>query len=154
MQNPIRAIAWLAVLVCATLSVPASAPAQQAGDSGTASDIRGLEHAWFDGQSRNDNQALDLIFDNALVYIEYGNVMTKGEYLLRVRTAPLHPQQVALEAMIVRTFGMTAVVVGTYREKTVKDGKPFLKSWRFVDTWVNKKGSWRLVAAASSPMQK
>lgn len=154
MQNPIKATTWLAFLACAMLSASASVPAQEAADSGTASDIRALEHSWFDGQSRNDNQALDLIFDNALVYIEYGNVMTKGEYLLRVRTAPPHPQQVAMESMTVRTFGMTAIVVGTYREKGVKDGKHFLRRWRFVDTWVNKKGSWRLVAAASSPMQK
>jgi hypothetical protein len=29
-----------------------------------------------------------------------------------------------------------------------------LKRWRFVDTWVNKKGSWMLVAAAAVPLSK
>jgi uncharacterized protein DUF4440 len=37
---------------------------------GTAAAIRALEHEWVEGQSRNDNHALNLIFDNSLVYIE------------------------------------------------------------------------------------
>jgi uncharacterized protein DUF4440 len=150
MQIFIRATGWLIVL----LSLTSSMPAQEADDVGTASNILALEHAWADGQSRNDNGTLDLIFDNALVYVEYGRLMTKGEYLLRVRTANPHLQLIVLEGMTVRIFGGTAIVVGTYREKGMKDGKPFLTRWRFVDTWVKETGSWRLVAAASAPLSK
>ncbi len=145
-----RTLAYLAVLVCATLSVPA----QDAADEGTASNLRALEHDWVEGQSSHDNASLDLIFDNALVYIEYGKVMTKGEYLSRVKKVSSHPELIVMEAMTVRTFGGTAIVVGTYREKGRKDGKPFLQRWRFIDTWVKTEGNWRLVAAASSPMSK
>ena len=113
-----------------------------------------LEHAWFEGESRNDNLALARLFDNDLVYIEDGKPMTKSEYLLRIRLAGPHPYQVVLEATTVRTFGSTAIVVGTYREKSVKDAKNSPRRWRFVDTWVNKKGSWMLVAAGSSPQSK
>lgn len=138
-------------MIVATVSVAA----QMATDGGNSAPvIRALEHAWFDGEARNDNRALDLIFDNALVYIEYGKVMTKGEYLARVKAVTPQPQQVAMESMTVRTFNGTAIVVGIYREKGVTDGKTFLRRWRFVDTWVNKKGRWMLVAAASSPMPK
>ena len=42
--------------------------------------------------------------------------------------------------MTVRTVENTPIVVGTYRETDVKGGKSLLKRWRFVDTWVNKKG--------------
>jgi hypothetical protein len=113
-----------------------------------------LEHAWFEGELRNDNRALDRIFDNDLVYIEDGRPMTKAEYLLRIKLAGPHPYKVVLEATTVRTFGSTAIVVGTYREKSLKDGKAWPRRWRFVDTWVNKKGSWMLVAAGSSPRSK
>ena len=74
-----RMTGLLFILVCAA---PLSTPAQEAPDESDVSTvILALEHAWVEGQSRNDNRALDLVFDNALVYIEYGKVMTKGEYL-------------------------------------------------------------------------
>jgi hypothetical protein len=140
----------LFILVCAT-----SLRAQEAlAEGNVASAIRRLEHAWVEGESRNDNRALDLVFDNALVYIEYGKVVTKGEYLFRVGSAGPQPPQIVMEAMIVRMFGGTAIVVGTYREKSIRERKTLLKRWRFIDTWVNKKGSWMLVAAASAPLSK
>jgi ketosteroid isomerase-like protein len=151
MKDIIRKIAiGCAILVGAALS----APAQEVVEEGTPSTIRALEHAWVDGQSRNDNRALDLIFDNALVYIEYGKVLTKGEYLSRVRTAGPHPQQIVMERMNVRLFGDTAIVIGIYREKGAATGTTHLQRWRFVDTWVNKQGNWKLVAAASAPVAK
>jgi hypothetical protein len=54
-------------------------------------------------------------------------------------------------AMTVRTFGDTAVTVGTYYEKGASGNKAHLKRWRFVDTWVFKRGRWMLVAAAAAP---
>jgi hypothetical protein len=146
-----RTIGLLFVLVCAT-SLPVSA--QEPANSDAATAVRALEHEWFEAQSRNDNRSLDLIFDNALVYIEYGRLVTKGDYLLRVRSTKLQPQQIAMEALSVRTFGSTVIVVGSYRETEVKDGKPSLKRWRFVDTWVYEKGRWMLVAAAAAPVLK
>ena len=140
---------WL-VLVCAT---SLSGSAQESGDSDAAKAVRALEGDRVKAQSRNDNHALDLIFDNALVYIEYGKVITKGDYLLRVKSAKPQLQQIVLD-MTVRTVENTAIVVGTYRKTEVKGGKSLLKRWRFVDTWVNKKGSWMLVAAAAVPLSK
>jgi uncharacterized protein (TIGR02246 family) len=126
--------------------------AQEAADSTIA--IRALEHEWFEAQSHNDNRALDLIFDYDLVYIEYGRLVTKGEYLSHVKSAKPQPEQVVMEAMTVRTFGNTVIAIGTYRETAMKDGKPLLKHWRYVDTWVYEQGRWMLAAAASAPMLK
>jgi hypothetical protein len=146
-----RTIGWLLVLVCAT---SLSGSAQESGGDGAATVVRALEGEWVKAQARNDNDALDLIFDNALVYIEYGKLVTKGDYLLRVKTAKPQMQQIVLEAMTVRTVENTAIVVGTYRETDVKGGKSMVKRWRFIDTWVKKKGSWMLVAAAATPVSK
>ena len=150
-NNLVRTIGLLLVLVCLT-SLAASA--QEAAGSDVARAVRALESEWFEAQARNDNRTLDLIFDNALVYVESGRLVTKGDYLLRVRSAKPQLEQIVLEGTTVRTFGDTAVVVGTYLETGVKDGKPWLKRWRFVDTWVYKKGHWMLVAAAAVPVSK
>jgi hypothetical protein len=150
-NNLMRTIRGLLVLVCAT---SLSGSAQEAGESDAAKAVRVLEGDRVKAQSRNDNHVLDLMFDNALVYIESGKLVTKGDYLLRVKSPKPQPQQIVPEAMTVRTLENTAIVVGTYRETDVKDGKSSSKRWRFVDTWVKKKGSWMLVAAAAVPLSK
>lgn len=140
----------LSVVYAMRLLVSAQAAPQENADT----TIRALEHAWFEGESRSDNQALDQIFDNGLVYIENGRSLTKGEYLAGIRTAGPHPEQVAMETMSVQIFGSAAIVVGSYREKSGNDGKTQVRRWRFVDTWVKKKGSWMLVAAAAAPVSR
>lgn len=139
----------LFIAVCA-LSVLGST--QESNDAGNVAAIRALEHEWVDGQSHNDNRALDLIFDNSLVYVEYGKLVTKGDYLARIKDAGPQLSEIVLEPMSVRTFGNTAIVIGTYRERDLAGGKPRLRRWRFADTWVYKTRGWVLVAAAASPL--
>src|ERR1700730_15310132 len=89
----IRTITWCSILVClASLWVLA----QQGGEDSGAAGIRALERAWTVGQSRNDSHALDLIFDNGLVYVEYGRLITKGEYLSRIKRETSQPDQIAM----------------------------------------------------------
>jgi hypothetical protein len=146
-----KATRWLLIAVCA-LSV--SGFTQQGNDASSVAAIRALEHEWVDGQSRNDNRVLNLIFDDSLVYVEYGRLVTKSEYLLRIKDAGPQLSQIVMEPMTVRTFGTTAIVIGTYRERDVNGGKPRLRRWRFVDTWVYKERGWVLVAAAAVPLTK
>ncbi len=144
-----RIASYLVILIC-VLSLSMSG--QQAARDGSEAAIRTLEHEWVEGQERNNNRALDLIFDNALVYVEYGKLVTKGEYLSRVKWAAPQPSQIVLELMSVSLFGRAAIVVGTYREKSVSVGKKQLRRWRFVDTWVYQKNGWVLVAAGAAPL--
>jgi hypothetical protein len=143
-------VLWL-FLACAT-TLPGSA--QETANSDVATAVRALEHQWFEAQAHNDNHALDLFIDNDLVYVEYGRLVTKGDYLLRVRSAKPQPTQIVMEATTVRTFGSAAIVVGSYRETGVNNWRAVQKRWRFVDTWVYKKGRWVLVAAAASAVSK
>ena len=147
--NLMRTIGVLLVLAWVGLR-PLSA--QEAADGRVATAIRALEQKWVEAQAQHDNRTLNLIFDNALVYVEYGNLVSKGDYLQRVRAAEPVSSQVANEAMTVRSFGETAIVIGTYRESDPKSGKTV--RWRFVDTWVYKPGGWMLVAAGAAPVSK
>jgi Domain of unknown function (DUF4440) len=159
----VRPMGLLLMMAC-----PLPVLAQESNQGGTAAAIRALEHEWAEsqsrndnhalehewaeGQSRNDNHALDLIFDNFLVYVEYGKLVTKSEYLLRIKDAGPQLSQVVLEPMTVRTFGSTAIVIGTYRERDVNAVTPRPRRWRFVDTWVYNERGWVLVAAAAAPL--
>ena|SRR5579863_1023151 len=139
----------LLILVCA---LSGSVSSQERNRSSAASVIRDLEHQWAVAQSRNDNRALDIIFDNALVYIESGSLVTKGDYLAGIHEGNSSLRKFLMEPMMVHMFGNTAIVVGTYREKNTGNGKPLSRNWRFLDTWVCKKSGWVLVAAAAAPL--
>ena len=143
--------AWLLAFLCAAWVAACS---QDAHQEAAAATIRALERAWVVAQDHNDNRALDRLFDNALVYIEYGQLLTKADYLSKVRTKNQQWEQIALEPMTVRTFGNTAIVVGTYQETDLKQGKPLQQRWRFIDTWVCKNGRWVLVAAAAARISR
>ena len=144
-----RSTRWLLILLCAaSLYVFA----QDSNEGSASSAIRALEREWVAAQSRNDNRALDTIFDNELVYLEYGKLVTKGEYLSRIRGANPQLDEITMEPMKVLQFGDTAIVVGAFREKRMKGGTPSLTRWRFLDTWVYKKSKWVLVAAAATPV--
>jgi ketosteroid isomerase-like protein len=123
--------------------------------SGAASHVRALEYKWAEAQARKDNRALDALFDNALVFVEYdGTLLSKAAYLTKVRMAGPTLQEVATESMSVHTFGNTVIVVGIYHEKGVEDGHAYLHRRRFVDTWEYKMGNWVCIAAAAMPMQR
>jgi hypothetical protein len=100
--------------------------AREGGEGSDTRAVLALEQAWSGAESRGDNRTLDRIFDNALVYIKDGALVTKGECLSRVRLAGSHPRQIEAGTTAVHMFGSTAIVVGTYREIGVKDGKTFL----------------------------
>jgi hypothetical protein len=86
------------------------------------------------------------------VYIEYGRLVMKGEYLERIREENSSLLQVVMEPTTVHVLGNTAIVVGTYREKSIVNRKPHLRRWRFIDIWVYKRSGWVLVAAGAAPM--
>ncbi len=146
-----RITAYIAILACATsLALSAQNPA----DLGSRSKILALEYAWDQAQERGDIKALDAIFDNALVFVDYdGRILTKTQYLARVTSDSSHLQQIVTESMNVQMFGNTAIVVGTYRAKGFENGKPYLRRRRFVDTWMLIGEQWVCVAAEATSVR-
>ena len=146
-----RAACSALLLMVAVLGV-SDARAQNAGDGATSTKILALEHAWNQAESTKDLRALDGLFDNALVYVDFdGSLLTKAEFLSRVRSSQL--QQVVTESMAVELFGDTAIVTGTYKSREVKNGKSFFRRGRFLDTWVRRNSTWLCVAAQATPIQ-
>jgi ketosteroid isomerase-like protein len=143
-------IGWILVLV---LSASWPAAAQNAADAEARSNILALEHAWDQALERGDVKALSAIFDNSLVYVDYdGSLLTKADYLGRVKANTTHIAQIVAEDMSVRMFGDTAIVVGTYRLKGIENGKPYLRRGRFTDTWVLMGRNWICVGSEATPI--
>lgn len=145
-----HALKFACLVIVSGLAV-AAARAQDVDESGVRSRILALEHAWNQAEGFKDMKALDALFDNALIYVDIdGTLMTKAEFLSRVKSAPV--QQVVTESMTVQVFGPAAIATGTYVSKEFKDGKAVLHRGRFVDTWVIKDKTWICVAAQATPV--
>ncbi len=126
---------------------------QTSDEAAARTRILALEHAWNQAEEVNDVKALDSIFDNAMVYVEDdGTLMTKAEFLARVKTA--HLQKVVTQSMSVVLFGDTAVATGIYEAHLFNGGKLKLVRGRFMDTWVFKNSTWICIAAQSTPIQR
>ena len=130
-RNSMKAILSLIFLCCS----PTILLRAQQTDAAPSGAIRALEHEWVEAQSHNDNRALDLILDNAVVYVEYGQLVTKADYLLRIKHQDPSTDEIVMEPINVRVFGSTAIVTGSYRETQRRAGMRSLTRWRFVDTW-------------------
>jgi hypothetical protein len=130
---------------------PALVLRAQQTDAVASGAIRALEHEWVEAQSHNDNRALSLILDGEVVYVEYGRLVTKADYLLRIKHQDASTDEIVMEPIIVRVFGKTAIVTGSYRETQRQGGMRKFTCWRFIDTWAYKEHGWVLIAAGSTP---
>ncbi len=140
----LASVALLFVLVTLAFS-------QASDESSARARVLALEHAWNQAEVFKDMKALDALFDNALVYVDYdGSLLTKAEFLAHVKSA--HIDQVITESMTVEVFNNTAVVSGIYRATEIEHGKPVVRRGRFVDTWVFRGSTWVCVAAQATPI--
>src|ERR1700726_946276 len=147
----IRSIAALSIvaLLCAS-AVRISAQ----GDEATArAQVLALEKAWNQAYKTGDTKALAAILDNSLVLVEDdGSLKTKSEFLASVKSSSGKEEQVAPESLTVRVFGNTAIAIGVIAVKGTKGGKSVVLRERFIDTWINKNGSWICIATNATPI--
>jgi len=127
--------------------------------SATSSDeqskILALENAWNLAEEHKDVKGLEMLLHPELVYIDYdGSIMTKDQFIASISAPALHPEQIVNESMNAHVFGDSAIVTGIYREKGVKNGKPYLRRGRFTDTWVYQNELWVCVASQSTLIER
>lgn len=122
-------------------------------DTAARAQVLGLEKAWNQAYKAGDIKALSTLLDNSLVLVEDdGSLKTKSEFLATVKASTANQEQVAPESLTVRVFGNTAIAIGVIAVKETKGGKSIVHRERFIDTWINKNGSWVCIATDATPM--
>jgi len=115
--------------------------------------VLALEKSWNMAYKAGDVKALDTILDNSLVLVEDdGSMKTKSEFLASIKGAAVNQEQVAPESLTVRVFGNTAIAIGVIAVKSIHEGKTVVHRERFIDTWINKNGSWICIATDATPI--
>jgi ketosteroid isomerase-like protein len=129
------------------LTMAVSLWAQQAEESR----VSGLEHSWDQAVRLHDSKALGALMASELIYIaQDGAVMNKASYMETVKSSREHFAHVTTESMQVRIYGRSAIATGIYLESGTNNGKSFTRKERFIDTWVNRDGSWVCIASQST----
>jgi hypothetical protein len=139
---------WILALACATAVLSA-----QDDDATARAQVLGLEKTWNQAYKTGDTKALAAILDNSLVLVEDdGSLKTKSEFLASVKSSSANQEQVAPESLTVRVFGNTAIAIGVIAVKETHGGKSVVHRERFIDTWINRNGSWICIATDATPM--
>jgi hypothetical protein len=147
----------LVLLSLVILSPIAVAPlaAQSNLDEQARSQVLSLERLWNQAYKTGDRKALASILDNSLVLVEDdGSLKTKAEFLASIKGPTANEEQVAPESLTVRVFDKTAIAIGVIAVKTKQNGKTVIRRERFIDTWMNRNGTWVCIATDATPMTK
>ncbi len=153
MPSPTK-LATCLVLALLTLLLLHPAPlAAQDDDAQARAQVLALEKVWNQAYKAGDTKALASILDNALVLVEDdGSLKTKAEFLASIKAPTSNEEQVAPESLTVRVFGKTAIAIGVIAVKAKENGKTVVRRERFIDTWINRNGSWVCIATDATPM--
>lgn len=133
---------WLAV---------AAAAAQNTASSDVGPRILALDNSWNRALETNDTKALDLLLADSFVSIDIdGSIQNKIDFLASLKSAGYQaPTKAVTQQSKADVYGASAVVVGIYRSQVTQKGKSVTRRERFLDTWVNIKGTWRCVASVA-----
>lgn len=143
-----------ALRLCALICVLVASLIGQDQASSAESRIIAMEKAWNQAFKFRDKKALDeILHESVIVVNDDGSLQSKAFFLAGMGAAgPSEEEQAEPESIFVRVFGDAAVATGIFREKGIENGKPYARRNRFVDTWVNRGGSWVCVAASATPV--
>jgi hypothetical protein len=110
--------------------------------------VAAVEQRRIDALIASDINALDEIIDEHCTHIESnGTLRTKAAFLEDVAKQEFSFDLFEIEENHIRIFGETAVVAGTYRNIVRVRGNPnAMKHARHLRVYVNRGGSWKLVA--------
>jgi ketosteroid isomerase-like protein len=128
-------------------SSPAAAPAKKGSVEATLKDNENRWEASYGAHDTSVAQSL-VASDFTGVYWD-GRVMSKSGVISEIKKDKDTYKSAVNEKLAVHSYGPgVAVVVGTSHEKgTAKDGKPFDRTFRFTDTWMQRGGQWQCVAS-------
>jgi ketosteroid isomerase-like protein len=149
MRTPMKIRTSLLIFILGTFAVWASdsATAQSKPDS-AASKILALEDKWNAAYKRGDVATMgSLLAEDFIITVEDGSTFSKSGYIAHNGDSTVHVEVTEMSGQNVRMHGNTAIVTGAYHEKGVSDGKPYEYRDRFTDVWMNRNGSWQVVAS-------
>ena len=107
-----------------------------------------LEDEWASALVKRDSAVFNRLLAPGFVYTENDQMMDRAAVIRSVVAGPDTVTAAHNEQMQVHRYGpVTAVVTGWLVVRGRNAGREFERRYRFTDTWVERGGRWRIVAA-------
>ena len=128
-------------------------PAVATGKKSVEATLKEMENKWEAAIVAHDASAVD-----ALVAPDFSGISAKGKFVNKraligeIKRDKDTYTSARNEKLNVHVYGDTvAVVTGSAHSKgATKEGKPFDRTYRYTDTWVQRDGQWQCVASQDS----
>jgi len=137
--------------------IPAESPAADQNQGDIASKLKAFEERWEGSFATHDISVIEqLVAEDFVGTSSSGKLGNKSTMISEARKDKNVYASAVSGDMIVHSFGPSvAVVTGVARESgKTPAGKAFSHAYRFTDTWVERNGEWKCVAASAMALPK
>ena len=143
------------ILLALTLLPLHSVVAQSTETDPVVQELIRLEHAKDKAYESSDKLALDRLYADDYQAITSTGVITSKKTLLDFFVRPHILELHRSEELAVRLFGDVALLTGVQKRKFHKEIRPGGEdTLRYTNVYAKREGTWRIVAAQYSPVQK
>ena len=151
------AILALAMSVAAALpgcSTPDAAAASRSRDVDIAQ-LTYLSSAWDQAIVRKDAAAIAANMADDFRHIGGdGEVETKAPFVADLISPDLRIDPYTVEEFEIRLYGDTALLSGRTRMTGMSEGKPFATHYRYIDIYVRRGDTWKIVSVQTTRLAK
>ena len=143
------------LLFCLTLVVAPSVVAAQGTNARSAKDssldertLAKLENDWAQAVIRRDAKAIRALVAPQWVYTDESGTMTREQGITAFTTGTDTVLMAGNEQMKITLYeNKVAVVTGILWMRGRGPNGPFLHRYRYTDTWLRQRGTWRAIAS-------
>ena len=143
------------LLFCLTLVVAPSVVAAQGTNARSAKDssldertLAKLENDWAQAVIRRDAKAIRTLVAPQWVYTDESGTMTREQGITAFTTGTDTVLMAGNEQMKITLYeNKVAVVTGILWMRGRGPNGPFLHRYRYTDTWLRQRGTWRAIAS-------
>lgn len=122
-------------------------PAVAAGKTSVIATLTRLSDDWDKAIVRKDEKAIAANMAEDFRIIDgHGNVAAKPTFVADIMDPKLTVDPYTVEEFNVRIYGDTALLSGRTHMTGKYDGQPFENNYRYIDIYVRKGGTWKIVS--------
>ena len=115
--------------------------------------LKAQAEAWDQAIIRRDRAAIEANMADDFRQIDaQGNVENKASFVASLVSPNLALDPYTIEDFDVRVYGDTALLSGRTRMTGRYQGQPFSTHYRYIDIYVKRGGTWKIVSVQLSPM--
>lgn len=135
------------------LTTLATCTLQAQSRNGSESKVLALERLWGQAAQFRDIRALESLFDDSILYVHIdGRLMTKAEVL--ADTKAVTAVDIVVDSSVARSHGDVVIATGILHLRGIENGRPYLRSGRYLDTWIARGGGWICVSSMTTPIKQ